>query len=63
MDEFLKLAQGPSVILLLLLIIVGGYRGWWVFGWQYRELRKEMEAWKGLALKGTDIAEQLARGK
>lgn len=28
-------AKGASVIYLLVFALFGGYKGWWVFGWQY----------------------------
>ena len=52
----------------------GGFRGHWVFGWVHKaaiaELLKQLAAsqaeaaeWRKFALKGTDFAEELVKGK
>lgn len=43
-------------------IIVGGFRGWYVWGWQHRDLLAQERArtvfWRGHAMLGTHQAEQ-----
>lgn len=46
-----------GVIVLLIIIIYGGYKKWWVFGWQYKECVDEKNEWKEAALKSTHTAE------
>lgn len=57
-------ANSGGVIGILLFILVGGARGWWVFGWQHRELKEKCEKveeqnvnWMRLAMKSTKILE------
>ena len=65
LPSVLKMASQAGVIGLLLIILVGGFRKWWVFGWQYKDAQdqiKKVEAerddWRNLALHGTNLAEQ-----
>lgn len=44
MEQLLQIADKAGVILILLLILVGGYRGWWVFGRGYREMESDLRA-------------------
>lgn len=55
----LDVLLGPLGLLAFLLIAVvwGGVKGWWVFGWIYRDKVKELEEWKALAKTGTRVAE------
>lgn len=63
--EFFKYLSQAGVLGLLGIVIFGGYRQWWVFGWQYKEAKaridkaeKERDDWRDLALHGTSLAEQ-----
>lgn len=47
-----------SIIGLLLFIIYTGFKGMWVFGIAYSEMKKEKEEWKELALKSHFINEK-----
>lgn len=58
-DPF-QAVQTGGMVALLLLILIGGNRGWWVFGWQYRAKDKEGEEWKELALRLLHTTEQAA---
>ncbi len=49
------LIEKGGVVLGLLLILVGGYRGWWVFGRHYDDLRAERDQWRQLAMNGHAI--------
>lgn len=49
--------QKAGVVGLLAFAIVGGYKGWYVFGWQYRAKEDECDDWKRIALRGMDLAE------
>ena len=60
-------AQKLGVISLLLLALIGGVKKWYVFGWQYDELKAERdELWKlvqtdkAIVEKTTSMAERLA---
>lgn len=64
-SEFFKYLSQGGVLGLLGLLIFGGYRKWWVFGWQYKDAEerttkaeKERDDWRDLALHGTTLAEQ-----
>lgn len=63
--DFLKYISQAGVLGLLVVILFGGYRKWWVFGWQYKDAEtrtsraeKERDDWRDLALHGTNLAEQ-----
>ena len=60
MDSVLTLLLGPAgVTVLVLLIIFGGWKKWWVFGWQYKDMEAEKNEWKEAALRGTRVAERV----
>jgi hypothetical protein len=54
------LARDVTVTTLLILAIVGGSRGWWVYGRYYREMVDDRNFWRDQALSGTKAAEKLA---
>jgi hypothetical protein len=60
LSSILELADKAGVILMFLLVILGGLKKWWVFGWVYREhereLYRQVEEWKALAMSGTELA-------
>ena len=51
-----ELIQTGGVVSLLLTFIVGGIRRWWVWGWQYDDLRKSHDEWKTIALAGSNLS-------
>lgn len=58
--------QSGGLIGLFIIILWGGIKKWWVFGWQYNELKErqvkmgeELNGWKELALRSTNLAESL----
>lgn len=42
--------------MLALVILYAGWKKWWVFGWQYRDLERDRNEWKNAALNGTLVA-------
>lgn len=61
MKDVIDLLLGPGGLTVgLVLAMVGGWRGWWVFGWQYDDAVKERDEWKDAALRGTRVAERVA---
>lgn len=63
--DILKYISQGGVLGILVIILLGGYRKWWVFGWQYKESEQrtskaehERDDWRDIALHGTNIAEQ-----
>jgi len=63
-DIFKWLTSG-GIIGILVYILVGGSKGWWVFGWQYddalnriKQIEKERDDWRDIALQGTQVAEK-----
>lgn len=61
--DIFEYANKASILVVLIFIIYSGYKKWWVFGWQYKEMvqaflemREEKNAWRETALKGKDIA-------
>lgn len=56
-------ANKATIPVILVFLIYGGYKGWWVFGWQYKDIcdrffkmEEEKNAWRETALRGKDIA-------
>lgn len=47
---------------LLIGVLIGGYRGWWVFGWIHEaivgDLREQVTFWREQALRGTALSER-----
>lgn len=43
---------------LLATILVGGSRGWWVFGRTYDEMRDERDAWRAVALNAQGMTDK-----
>lgn len=59
MEEVLKQILGPGgALVLALFILFGGFRGWWVYGREYRIMVKDRDEWKDAALKGSRVAER-----
>lgn len=57
-QEGIQVIRDAGVTGLLLFALIGGFRKWWVFGWQYKDVLEEKEEWKTLALGGTHLAER-----
>lgn len=57
-ELFMYISDG-GVIGLLILAVVGGFRRWYVFGWQYDMIVKERDEWKHAALRATGINEKV----
>ena len=59
------IADGGFVVALLT-TLVGGYRGWWVFGPQHRaivaDLVEQRDFWRTQALRSTSLAERAVGG-
>jgi hypothetical protein len=45
----LQYIQSGGVLGLLLAIVIGGSRGWWVYGAIYQDMRRERDEWKAVA--------------
>lgn len=66
--DLLKIINSAGLVGLLSLVLISGAKGWWVFGWIYREKCESEEEWKRQALRGasnaekaTSLAEAIAR--
>ena len=55
--DWLQLLKEGGALAALVIFIVGCIRKWWVFGWQYEDLKKDRDEWKEVALSGTSLAE------
>ncbi len=69
-ERVIEIVPDLGVIGLLVVIIFGGYRGWWVFGWQYKDLltrheklREDRDFWQEIAIRATNLTETLAKLK
>lgn len=58
LKDVLQLIPSAGITGVLVLIIYGGYKRWWVWGWQLEECRKEAEAWRELALRNSNLADR-----
>ena len=56
--EILQAVRDAGVSGLLAFALIGGFRQWWVFGWQHKQVCKERDEWKKLALEGTHLSER-----
>jgi len=63
--DIFKWVTSGGIVGVLLFVLVGGYKGWWVFGWQYKDAldridqaEKERDDWRDIALTGTSMAER-----
>ena len=61
------LVRDAGLVSLLVFALYGGYKRWWVFGWQYEAALRDKDAWKNiahrweeLALRGTTLSHKLA---
>lgn len=57
-EQVLDTIRSAGVTGLLAIAIVGGFRRWWVFGWQYKACEEEKVEWRRLALGGTNLTEK-----
>ena len=58
LKPLLDFLNALSVGSLLFIIIVGLLRVWWVPGWLYRDLVRDRDEWKSIALRGAHLAER-----
>jgi hypothetical protein len=58
----LRVLADGGFIVALLTTLVGGYRGWWVFGPQHQaivtDLAEQRDFWRTQALRSTTLAEK-----
>ena len=60
-QQFVELILGPGGLLVALIFaLIGGFRGWWVFGRVFRDMQEERDEWRRLALQSTNLAEKSA---
>ena len=55
---WVPLVQNGGLALAVVVLIIGGTRGWYVFGREYEEMKQDRDDWKALALRGTSLAER-----
>jgi hypothetical protein len=57
--ELVDLLNSGGVLAILVLIVVGGWRRWYVWRFNYEEVRQDRDWWRNMALRGTGISEQV----
>lgn len=57
-EAWAELLKNALLAVALLTVVIGGVRQWYVWGWQYRACREELEGWKQVAMSGLKIAER-----
>lgn len=60
LQTLLGLLKDGGTLAVLLLIIVSGAKEWWVWGYIYKAKCREVEEWKELALRGTNLADRVS---
>lgn len=66
----LGLVKDGGSLALLVIAVVGGFKGWYVWRWQYdaqvvasttafEQMKKERDEWKTVALRGLAVAERV----
>jgi hypothetical protein len=50
--------SGAGLPVLAVLILLGGWKRFWVWGYQLEEMRQERDEWRRMALRGTEFAER-----
>lgn len=61
--QILDLITDFGIIGLLVFIIFAGMKKWWVFGWQYRECKRELDDWRTIALRALNVSESVTGRK
>jgi hypothetical protein len=66
--KIIEWLRDAGMIGVLVFIMYGGYKRWWVWGYQAEELRtqladmrRERDAWQAKAMEGADKSVQLAQ--
>lgn len=52
------LINSGGVVFLMAAALIGGQRGWWVYGSTHRECMKDRDFWRDIALRGLTVAEK-----
>lgn len=52
------LINSGGVVFLMAAALIGGAKGWWVYGSTHREVVKDRDFWRDVALRGLDVAER-----
>lgn len=60
-DVLLNLANKVTVVALTLGFLAGFWKGWWVFGREYNDMRRQRDELKEIAYRATGIAETAVR--
>lgn len=58
LPNLMSFLQGAGLTGALVFFLYGGYKRWWVWGYQLEKCEKELEDWKDLALRNSNIASQ-----
>lgn len=57
--DWIGLFTGPFALLLFLLTVIWtGIRRFWVFGWQFEDMRVDRDRYRDMALRGVGAAEK-----
>ena len=57
-SDVLDFANKLTVGALLLIAVVGVQRKWWVPGWLYRDVVRDRDEWKVIAMRSAHLAER-----
>jgi len=58
LPTFLSFLQGAGLTGALVFFLYGGFKKWWVWGYQLEECQRQREAWQNLALKNFSLADR-----
>jgi len=64
-EALAKLLANLPLTALLFLVLVGGYKGWWIYGNTHEKLvarlEKDRDEWKALALEVSGLAHSVVK--
>jgi hypothetical protein len=53
-----QIVQSGGSLAALFFVVIGGARGWYVWGWTHRAVERDRDFWRQLALSGTSLAQK-----
>lgn len=56
LPNLMTFLQGAGLTGALVFFLYGGYKKWWVWGYQLEDCKVELESWKDLALRNSNLA-------
>jgi hypothetical protein len=65
LETVVRMVASLPLTAILILVLVGGYRGWWIYGTHHEKLvtklEKDRDEWRTLALEVSGLAHSVVR--